>query len=183
MWKYIYIYVYIYIYIGVYTYIYIYIHCIVRCVGYCGWPIDGPAGREPSTSSLGGGRWLPRICICVCMCMYVCMYIYIYTVYMYVYVFVYIHTYICMYVFSFFSRTLARKTSEVSRSDTHPYISPSAHGPVASSHNIALHRLFPGGVPLLHTAEKADTHRDNSEPEERSNTFEGTNPVSPPGRA
>ena len=45
--------------------------------------------------------------------------------------------------FGLFSRTLARKTSEVSRSDTHPYISPSAHGPVASSHNIALHRLFP----------------------------------------
>ena len=38
----------------------------------------------------------------------------------------------------FFSRTLARKTSEVSRSDPYPYISPSAHGPVASSHNIAL---------------------------------------------
>ena len=42
--------------------------------------------------------------------------------------------YIYIYIFS---RTLARKTSEVSRSDPHPYISPSAHGPVASSHNIA----------------------------------------------
>ena len=86
-------------------------------------------------------------------------------------------------MYSFFSRTLARKTSEVNRSDPYPYISPSALGAVASSHNIALLRLLPGGVPLLHTAEKADTHRDNSEPEERSNTFEGTNPVSSPGSA
>ena len=42
----------------------------------------------------------------------------------------------------FFSRTLARKTSEVNRSDPYPYISPSALGPVASSHNIALLRLL-----------------------------------------
>ena len=71
----------------------------------------------------------------------------------------YIHIYIYIFFFFCFSRTLARKTSEVSRSDPHPYISPSAHGPVASSHNIALLRLFPGGVPLLHTAEKTDTQR------------------------
>ena len=45
---------------------------------------------------------------------------------------------LCSFFFFFFSRTLARKTSEVSRSDPYPYISPSAHGPVASSHNIAL---------------------------------------------
>ena len=52
-------------------------------------------------------------------------------------------TWICFsFCYCFFLRTLARKTSEVSRSDTHPYISPSAHGPVASSHNIALQFVY-----------------------------------------
>ena len=75
----------------------------------------------------------------------------------------------------FFSRTIDRETSKVCRSDISSYISPSALGPVASSQNTALHRLLPGGVPFL-TQQEADAHRDNSEQEERSKTFEGTNP-------
>ena len=69
----------------------------------------------------------------------------------------------------FFSRTLAREMSEVCRPDTSPYISPSALGPVASSQNTALHRLFPGGFPF-HTQQKKRTHTETTANQRREAT-------------